>query len=57
MFTGMDKALVALVMGALYVWNAFAPWQIGVSEETVQTIIGILTPVLVYAIPNKQVQQ
>ena len=54
MFTTMDKALVALIMGGIFVWNALAPWQIGVSAETVQTIVGILTPVLVYLIPNKE---
>ena len=53
MFTTMDKALVALIMGGIFIWNALAPWQIGVSPETVQTIVGILTPILVYLIPNK----
>jgi hypothetical protein len=54
MFSTIDKALVALIMGAIYVWNAFAPWDIGVSAATVQTVVGILAPVLVYLVPNKQ---
>jgi hypothetical protein len=54
MFTTIDKALIALIMGGIFIWNAVAPWQIGVSPETVQTIVGILTPVLVYLIPNKE---
>lgn len=56
MFTAMDKALVAAIMGAIYVWNALSPWHIGVSAATVQTVVGILAPVLVYLVPNKKVQ-
>ena len=53
MFTSIDKALVAVVMGGLYLWNTFAPWKIGLDENTVSTVIVGLTPILVYLIPNK----
>lgn len=55
MFTSIDKALVALVMGLLFIVQTFTgfslPW---ITQETVTTVIGLLTPVLVWAIPNKK---
>lgn len=54
MFTSIDKALVAVVMGALYLLNNLADINIGLSEEVVSTIIAGLTPILVWLIPNKQ---
>lgn len=54
MFTSMDKALVALVMGILYILNSVAGINLGFSETQVASVIGILTPILVYLIPNKK---
>lgn len=55
MFTSIDKALVAAVMGVLFILQTYTgislPWA---TPETVSTIIGLLTPVLVWAIPNKK---
>ncbi len=53
MFTSVDKALVALIMGVLYILNTFAGIDLGVDAQTVSVIIGALTPVLVYFVPNK----
>lgn len=53
MFTSIDKALVALVMGVLFLLNTFAGIDLGVSEETVTAIIAAATPLLVWLIPNK----
>jgi hypothetical protein len=54
MFTSIDKALVALVMGLLFIVQQFAGINLSwISQETVTTVIGLLTPVLVWAIPNK----
>lgn len=53
MFTSLDKALVALVMGALYLLNSFAGIDLGVSEGTITAIIAALTPILVWAVPNR----
>lgn len=54
MFTSIDKALVAMVMGVLFIIQTFTgfslPW---ITQEIVTTVIGLLTPVLVWAIPNK----
>jgi hypothetical protein len=54
MFTSMDKALVALIMSALFLINFFFGLNLGfVTQETVATVVGLLTPILVWAIPNK----
>jgi len=57
MFTSMDKALVALIMGVLYILNSVAGINLGFTETQVATVIGILTPILVYFIPNKAPSQ
>jgi hypothetical protein len=54
MFTSIDKALVAMVMGILFIVQAYTGFNTSwISQETVTTIIGLITPVLVWAIPNK----
>lgn len=54
MFTSIDKALVALVMGLLFIIQSFTGINLGwISPEHVTTIIGLLTPILVWAVPNK----
>ena len=54
MFTSMDKALVAMVMGLLFIITTYFGYDLSwVKQETVATVIGLLTPVLVWAIPNK----
>lgn len=54
MFTSIDKALVALVMGLLFIIQTYTDFNLSwISADTVTTIIGLLTPVLVWAIPNK----
>ena len=55
MFTSIDKALVAMVMGVLFIVQTYTGISTAwISAETVNTIIGLLTPVLVWAIPNKK---
>jgi hypothetical protein len=55
MFTSIDKALVAAIMGILFIIQTYTglqlPW---VTPDTIATIIGLITPVLVWAIPNKK---
>tara|TARA_R110000868_G_scaffold8081_2_gene41801 strand:- start:28678 stop:28854 length:177 start_codon:yes stop_codon:yes gene_type:complete len=54
MFSSMDKALVALIMSIIFLLNFFFGVNLGiVSQDTVATIVGLLTPILVWAIPNK----
>jgi len=51
MYTTLDKALVAAVMGVLGIIGIV--WKpINIPPETIATIIGILTPLLVYVWPN-----
>lgn len=51
MYTKLDKALVAAIMGLIgivgIVWKPIA-----ISPETVASIVGIATPLLVYLWPN-----
>lgn len=54
MFTSIDKALVALIMSGIFLLNFFFGINLGaVSQETVATVVSLLTPILVWAIPNK----
>ena len=55
MFTQIDKALVAAIMGILFIVQTFSGINLSwLSHDTVATIIGLLTPVLVWAVPNKK---
>ena len=55
MFSSIDKALVALVMGLLFIIQTYTGFNLSwVSHDTVATVIGLITPVLVWAIPNKK---
>ncbi len=55
MFTSIDKALVALVMAILYILHSVAGVNLPfLTEDTVSTAIGLLTPLLVYIVPNKK---
>ncbi len=47
-----NKAIVAVVMGGLYLLNATLDIDVGVSEEAVSAFIVGLTPILTYLIPN-----
>jgi hypothetical protein len=54
MFTSIDKALVALIMSAIFLVNFFFGLNLGfLTQETVATVVGLLTPILVWATPNK----
>ncbi|MEN6644298.1 MAG: hypothetical protein ABFE08_17805 [Armatimonadia bacterium] len=54
MFSSIDKALAALVMAVLFLINYFFGVNLSwVSQDTVATVIGLLMPVLVWAVPNK----
>ncbi len=53
MFTTMDKALVALIMGLLSLLNLVFGVDLGISVEAVSSVIALVTPFLVWLIPNK----
>lgn len=51
MYTSLDKAIVALVMGIIGVIGVV--WKpLNISPETIASIVGIATPLLVYLWPN-----
>ena len=55
-FTSIDKALVAAIMGILLIVQAYTGFSVvWATPDTIATIIGLITPVLVWAIPNKKV--
>jgi len=47
-----NKAIVALVMSALIIIETLTGFNIGLTEGTLVTILGVLTPILVWLIPN-----
>ena len=51
MYTSLDKAIVAFFMGILgvigIVWH-----PLNISDGTIASVVGILTPLLVYLWPN-----
>ena len=51
MYTQFDKAIVGLVMGGAALANYFG-FHFGITEASVNGIIGVLTPFLVYFVPN-----
>lgn len=53
MFTSIDKALTAIVMGVLYLISYFGGFDFGLTEPMVAAIFAALTPFLVWLIPNK----
>lgn len=54
MFTSIDKALVALIMAVIWLVNFFFGYNLSwITQETIATIVGLLTPILVWAVPNK----
>lgn len=57
MFTGFDKALIALVGAALWLIDYFVggDWFGHVTEDSIGVIIAVLMPLLVYLIPNRKI--
>jgi hypothetical protein len=55
MFSNIDKAIVAAVMGILFIIQTYTGFSTSwISADAVATIVGLITPVLVWAIPNKK---
>ena len=57
-FSSIDKALAALVMAVLYIVNAVwgVDWFDHITEEYVAVIIAVLTPLVVWLVPNARVR-
>lgn len=54
MFTSLDKALTAIVMGLIYIYTYITGHTFGFDQGAIGLIITALTPILVYLIPNKK---
>lgn len=54
MFTSMDKAIAAVLMGAGFVANRLWGWDIGLDESTYASIASVITGALVWAVPNNK---
>lgn len=56
MFTSVDKAIVASIMGILFIVQYFTGFNTNwISADTLSVIIGVLNPLIVWATPNKPV--
>lgn len=53
MFTSIDKAIVAVIMGAMYLASELGGFSFGFTEAQVQSVVAIFTPILVWLVPNK----
>ncbi len=54
-FTSIGRALAAAIMGILFVVQTYTGIRFSwATPDTIATIIGLLTPVLVWGIPNKR---
>jgi hypothetical protein len=51
MYTTFDKTIVGLIMAVVAVANYFG-FHFGLSQDTVSGLVGVLTPIFVYFIPN-----
>ena len=51
MYTTFDKTIVAFIMGGVGIANLFG-LHFGLSADTLNGIVAVLTPILVYLIPN-----
>jgi hypothetical protein len=56
MFTSLDKAIVAIVMAFAFLATTLFHVSIPgwLNEANVTQVLAVLTPILVYLIPNKQ---
>jgi hypothetical protein len=50
---GIQKAIAAVVLSVLMLIEIGTGWQSGVTEEWILATLAILSPILVYVIPNR----
>ena len=56
MLTEWDKALVAAILGVVSLLSLWLGWDTGwLSEQHVVAAVAILTPILVWFVPNRPV--
>ena len=54
MFTSVDKALAAVIMAAIYLLKFFGVVDIPVDDQKLAGLLAVITPIVVYFIPNKK---
>jgi len=55
MFTKIDKAIIGAIMGLIFILSSQGIVVPEFLNETwVTSVVGVLTPVLVYFVPNKE---
>ena len=53
MITSVDKFLVALVGAGLFALNTYTGVTVDVTQDVLNAIVIVLTPILTWAAPNK----
>lgn len=53
MFTSYDKAIVALIMAIVFMVNNLTDFHFAVTEDQANAVAGLISPLLVFFIPNK----
>ena len=53
MFTSIDKALVALAGAMVFLSNHLFYFDLGLGEDALVILVGALTPLLTWLLPNK----
>jgi hypothetical protein len=48
-----NKFIVAIIVNVLNIGRAALGWDFGVDETTIATVVGAITSVLVFVLPNK----
>lgn len=48
-----NKAWVALLVAALIIIEDWTGWKSGITEEWIITILAVISPIVVWLIPNK----
>jgi hypothetical protein len=53
-YGAFNKAWVSLIMSALILIEAWTEWSIpeGINEQWIITVLTLLTPIIVWAVPN-----
>ena len=53
MFEGkLNKAIAALLSALIFILNRVFGWDVGLSDEAYMSIAGLVTTLLVWAVPN-----
>lgn len=49
----INKAIIAAILSILTLIEVWSGWQSGITEDYLITLFAVLTPILVWFIPNK----